>query len=573
VSRARIAARHSDLARLQAQAVGRCLLAAHPGLELTYDFRASLGDANLQDPLWKMPEKGVFTEDFVADLVDGRADFVVHSWKDLPTAPRERTEIVATLPRADGRDLLLMRRDRLEQRLRGARNEAPLRVLSSSPRRAYNLAPFLREALPFPVAEIAFESVRGNVPTRVRKLFGDADPGAASKTSADSKSAASGSAGSAGGVAASNGGEAGADALIVAKAAIDRLLATEDWGEAGAEYSAMRAQLRERLRQCRWMALPLSVNPGAAAQGALAIEIRRDRDDARALLAPIHCAATFAVVARERAILASHGGGCHQKIGVACLSRPYGEITFLRGLADTGAVLDETRLDPPAGDARAPLPLATSPEAIYPTAGSESGLFRREALPSAHWEAGLRAARGLWVARDSGLPAEYRPSDEQLVWCAGVKSWRKLAARGIWVNGCADGLGEAELPLADRLAGETVRWTKVSHDRAEAGADAFALFVATYRLIAQSSTGTAPDFRAKTHFFWMSGTAFAEAIRVDPSLLRRGYHACGPGKTAQVVARALGCDPSGRAGDGAGRFSICLSADAWRARALGQSPR
>ena len=109
----RIAARHSDLARLQAYRVGDALKRAHPGLEIVYNFRASLGDLNQTDPLWRMPEKGVFTEDFLKDLTQDAADLVVHSWKDLPTEPRPETEIVATLARADARDLLLFRRDRL----------------------------------------------------------------------------------------------------------------------------------------------------------------------------------------------------------------------------------------------------------------------------------------------------------------------------------------------------------------------------------------------------------------------------------------------------------------------------
>jgi hydroxymethylbilane synthase len=44
----------------------------------------------------------------------------------------------------------------------------------------------------------------------------------------------------------------------------------------------------------------LRANPTAAAQGALAIEIKRDRADLQALLAPINCAETMTMVNRER---------------------------------------------------------------------------------------------------------------------------------------------------------------------------------------------------------------------------------------------------------------------------------
>src|SRR5690349_14814080 len=102
----KIGSRRSDLARVQALAVGRALKKAHRDLEVVHSFKESLGDKNLSDPLWKMPERGVFTEDFVDDLIQGRCDVVVHSWKDLPAEPRTETAIVATLPRADQRDLL-----------------------------------------------------------------------------------------------------------------------------------------------------------------------------------------------------------------------------------------------------------------------------------------------------------------------------------------------------------------------------------------------------------------------------------------------------------------------------------
>ncbi|OZI70786.1 hydroxymethylbilane synthase [Bordetella genomosp. 12] len=48
----------------------------------------------------------------------------------------------------------------------------------------------------------------------------------------------------------------------------------------------------------------------AAGQGALGIEIRDDRDDMRAWLAPLACAATTACVSAERAVSRKLGGSC-----------------------------------------------------------------------------------------------------------------------------------------------------------------------------------------------------------------------------------------------------------------------
>src|SRR5262249_48821231 len=152
--------------------------------------------------------------------------------------------------------------------------------------------------------ELNFVNVRGNVPTRVRKLL-----------------------------------QSDVDGLIVAKAAIDRLLEAPQ-----PEFAETQKELREAVSQCRWMVMPLRANPSAPAQGALAVEISRRRDDIRKLLAPINCAEAFGVVQREREILRSYGGGCHQKIGTSVLRRPFGEITFLRGITDDGRVLDGCEL-------------------------------------------------------------------------------------------------------------------------------------------------------------------------------------------------------------------------------------
>ena len=205
--RVTIASRRSDLARIQAYQVGEALQNAHPQIDISYSFHESLGDRNQNDPLWQMPEKGVFTQDFRAGLLKGDFDLVVHSWKDLAIEEDPETEIAATLPRADARDLLLVREDRWPE----VGRTGVMSIFTSSPRRSHNLDSFLRQALPAKLRELNFVNVRGNVPTRVRKLF-----------------------------------EAETDGLIVAKAALDRLL-----GAKQAEFAATQQELRGALSQCR----------------------------------------------------------------------------------------------------------------------------------------------------------------------------------------------------------------------------------------------------------------------------------------------------------------------------------
>jgi hydroxymethylbilane synthase len=491
----KISARHSDLARLQAYRVGDALKKAHPGLEVEYNFRASLGDLNQTDPLWKMPEKGVFTEDFLRDLKEETADLVVHSWKDLPTEQRPDTEIVTTLQRADVRDLLLYRRDRVDSSKKTAR----VRILTSSPRRAYNLGEFLKTHLPFEVNDLNFESVRGNIPTRLKKLLAQDVEG-----------------------------------LIVAKAALDRLLQAPE-----PEFGEVQGVIRDVLSKCHMMVLPLTINPTAAAQGALAVEIKRGRPDLAELLKAIHCEKTFVAVEKERKILASYGGGCHQKIGVNVLPRPYGDLTYMRGLTDRGEVLDRVHLAPVIGMSEVQPSFAAAQQ--FPREGESHSFFERETLPRAAWSSAEKE-NFLWVARESAWPADFAPSREVVIWCAGLKTWRKLAERGVWVTGSAEGLGEEEATgLESLLEIPELRWTKLSHEDSaqfnENETDGKFQLCATYRL---KPLTTVPDLSGRKLFFWASASAFDRALALFPAEVRNGFHACGPGLTYKHIRRVLG---------------------------------
>jgi hydroxymethylbilane synthase len=515
----RLAARKSDLARLQAFSVARALKKIEPTLDIDFQFRSSLGDLNQTDPLWKMPERGVFTEDFLTDLVAGRCDMVVHSWKDLPTETRIETTIAATLPRADHRDVFLLRKDRLArlQNTQGLGGES-LKVFTSSPRRAYNLEPFFKTYLPWPIREVQFLNVRGNIQTRVTKLLESTE----------------------------------ADGLVLAKAALDRLLEAQE-----PEFEATQKILRQALKQCQFMVLPLSLNPAAAAQGALAIEVRRSRHDLLSLLKKINCKATYQDVQRERQILASYGGGCHQKIGVSCLSRPYGEITFLRGSTDAGEILNSTSLrNPRPGFAKS----AVSPDEIWPLNPAQVGFFKRETcLVDLSL---VQKAQALWVARENSWPVAYRPLDSQVVWSAGLKTWQKLAQKGIWVHGCSEGLGEHETPRLEAIC-SGLEWLKLTHSDALSFHEPSFNSLAVYKLIPLAkeewSSETA-EFKKKKFFFWMSASSFARAVELEPQILRAS-HACGPGTTADYLHKVL--SPLGR------DVEIYLSYEDWKKDLLG----
>jgi hydroxymethylbilane synthase len=100
---------------------------------------------------------GVFTSALREALLTGRIDVIVHSYKDLPTAPEPGIVLAAVPPRADPRDALIAR-DGLTL------GELPpgSRVGTGSPRRTAQL-----HALGLGLEIVP---IRGNIDTRMRKV-------------------------------------------------------------------------------------------------------------------------------------------------------------------------------------------------------------------------------------------------------------------------------------------------------------------------------------------------------------------------------------------------------------------
>jgi hydroxymethylbilane synthase len=479
--------------------VGRALQSHFPGLDVTFATRVSAGDRDTSTPLAALPDKGAFTTDLSDALASGEADAVVHSWKDLPLEDRAGTTLAATLERADPRDVLLVRHDVLIER------PAVLDVLSSSPRRGWLLQRVLPELLPWRVDALRFLPVRGNITTRLSKLV---------KTPHS------------------------AHALVVAKAALDRLLGF------GRPFEGAARAVREVMDQCAWTVLPIREVPGAPAQAALAVETARDGTLCDRLRAISH-QPTWDAVMTEREVLAAYGGGCHEALGATVLPRGYGRILSVRGRSSAGRI-DQGWSLVDAG----PTPPRTTSSKMWPRPDERHRATRRAVDVAAPAE-----DDGLWIARAEALPDSWSVSSSRFVWTAGGKTWRRLAARGVWVHGSADGLGDAEAPAIDLLAGRPITWRRLTHTTAAAG-DSAAL--GTYMVDEQLPE----DLPSRTHFYWTSGTLLLEAIARWPSL-RDGWHGSGPGRTWRALQEVLG--PGARA-------RVWLDYEDWRRDVLDTSP-
>jgi len=151
----RLGTRASALAMAQSQTVADSLAKAS-GLPVELVPITTEGDRSKQS-LSTLGGTGVFAIGLREALRDGRCDVVVHSLKDLPTAPADGLVIAAIPKRADPRDAVCARDGMtLDTLPPGAR------IGTGSPRRAAQL----RRRRP----DLEVVDIRGNVDTRLGKV-------------------------------------------------------------------------------------------------------------------------------------------------------------------------------------------------------------------------------------------------------------------------------------------------------------------------------------------------------------------------------------------------------------------
>ncbi len=150
----KIATRESPLALAQARLVAH-LLSSYASCELVP--MTTRGDQILDQPLNKIGGKGLFIKELEVAMQEGRADFAVHSLKDVPMVMPRGFTLAAMLEREDPRDAFISARfGSLEMLPAGAK------IGTSSLRRMVNL----RRRYP----TLDFVPVRGNVGTRLKKM-------------------------------------------------------------------------------------------------------------------------------------------------------------------------------------------------------------------------------------------------------------------------------------------------------------------------------------------------------------------------------------------------------------------
>lgn len=246
----RIATRGSDLALWQARHVQQLL--GEIGLASELVIIKTQGDRIQDLSLDKLEGKGFFTKEIEEALLNGTADLAVHSHKDLPTEQPDGLVIAAVSDREDPSELLIIRKEAVDPAMK-FQLKRHATVGTSSARRKCQLLAFR--------PDVVLKDLRGNVPTRIRKLH-----------------------------------DGLYDAILIASAGVERLALDLS------EFNVEKLDPREFIP--------------APAQGVLALQVRQRDTALREKIGALSNDAVARTIGLERTVLNLFQGGCQMPVGV-----------------------------------------------------------------------------------------------------------------------------------------------------------------------------------------------------------------------------------------------------------------
>jgi hydroxymethylbilane synthase len=256
IAKISLGTRGSELARAQTLLVEKAIQNAHPNVTVETKIISTRGDkGEIVDP--KAGRKGIFTAEIERALLAGEINVAVHSAKDLPSQTTQGAQIAAVLARAPTDDVLISKHP-------GGLASVPIgaTIATGSVRR--------QRQLHWKRADLKVVDLRGNVPTRLRKLA-----------------------------------ENNWEGIVLARAGVERL-------------SFSRTQTEIRFEGTRFFLeiLPREIFVPAGGQGIIALQIRADDQSTKALLEPVNDPETLLCLCAEREFLSRLHGDCNFPVGV-----------------------------------------------------------------------------------------------------------------------------------------------------------------------------------------------------------------------------------------------------------------
>jgi hydroxymethylbilane synthase len=256
IAKITLGTRGSELARTQTLLVENAIRSAHPNISVETKIILTRGDhAKIIDV--HAGRKGLFTAEIERVLLAGKVDVAIHSAKDLPSEPTSGAKIAAVLSRATINDVLISKHSGgLASLPRGAI------VATGSVRR--------QRQLHWKRADLNIVDLRGNVPTRLRKLV-----------------------------------QSQWDGIVLACAGLERL-----------GFSPTQNKIDFEGEQFFPEILSSEIFLPAGGQGIIALQIRSDDQSTNELLQPVNDSKTLLCLQAEREFLLRLHADCNFPVGV-----------------------------------------------------------------------------------------------------------------------------------------------------------------------------------------------------------------------------------------------------------------
>jgi hydroxymethylbilane synthase len=252
-----LGSRGSELARTQTAMVVDALRGAWPELDVRIELIKTIGDERGVEPVDpRAGRKGIFTSEIERALAAGEIDIAVHSAKDLPSEASEGLEVFAALARAAVDDVVIQKTPGVFASLCNGV------IATGSVRRQHQL----RWQRP----DLTIVDLRGNVPTRLRKLISNEW-----------------------------------DAIVLARAGIERLGHDLSRGSFVFEGAIFYAEI-----------LPQAEFLPAGGQGVIALQLRSDDEKIKAIAERLNHHETLLCLKAEREFLRLLQGDCNSPVGV-----------------------------------------------------------------------------------------------------------------------------------------------------------------------------------------------------------------------------------------------------------------
>lgn len=476
----KIACRGSWLSMAQAEIFKKKVLNKFPDVTVEFIIKETAGDKNQTTPLHLVEGADFFTKEIQDCIYNGEADFAVHSMKDVSSDQFFSKSKYAVIEREDLRDVVIFNATVLDK----IKANIPIVIGTSSPRRAEMAIAFLKKALPKfenDTIEVKSEPIRGNVDTRLRKL-----------------------------------NENEFDGIVLAVAGLNRLL----------DYLPAKETVSTYLLGKKIMLLPLFECPPAPGQGAIVAETSAENVDAISILDAFKDVELTRIISKERKEAKKLGYGCSQRFGVFSLQNKNVSFTYSSGVNAKEESFSNWIIDSP---------ISMNTKNLFSSTDFMKDFFRSTPIEKLTLDENVK---DVFISSHKAIHDAHlvKYLSNKKVWAAGTKSWIEIAKLGVWVHGCADGLGLAflenyftghlyQISKEDMLI-LTNNISKLHWQSQDWNA------VGTYEIDAMLSENLIAKVVAADVVFW---TSYQQYCSCKKYLKWNVVHACPSGKTACML--------------------------------------